>query len=324
MTTNDVTIEVQGFQLQDSPRIYLSAIAGNWLLQHSTPSWRIDDPERGFQRIVKETRARAIALAVLDQQRTFPNSIILATDRQDFPISETTLMIHSDTRFLVVDGQHRLWAQKYSDYEATYSCVIHTGLTEVEMAKLFVEINNNQKRVPPSLRWDLVRLIRPEENPEETATADLVFLLTTEEDSPLYQRIDLTGEQPELRLKLGSIAPAIKPLFTSRSPINELSINQKYQIITQYFIAIKETDNDGWRSGNSVFYSNRVIRALMRLLHDLIRDIQEDRSMLRANHFLPYLQRIERETLNIEAIRAAQGGAGIRAIYDQIHGQVFG
>ena len=324
MTINSGAIGVKGFQLQDSPRIYISAIAGNWLLQHSTPSWRIDNPERGFQRVVKETRARQIALAVLDQQRTFPNSIILATDRQDFPISETTIMINNDTMFLVVDGQHRLWAQKFSEFEAIYSCIIHTGLSEVEMAKLFVEINNNQKRVPPSLRWDLVRLIRPEENPEETATADLVFLLTTEEDSPLYQRIDLTGEQPELRLKLGSIAPAIKPLFTRRSPLNALSIDQKYQIITQFFIAIKETDNDGWRSGNSVFYDNRVIRALLRLLHDLVTDIHEDRDMLRAIHFLPYLQRIERATLNIEAIRAAQGGAGIKAIYDQIHGQVFG
>ena len=77
---NGHQIRVQGFQLQESPPVLCGMLPGNWLLQHSTPSWRIQDPIRGFQRIVRERRAREIALAVLDQQRTFPNSIILATD----------------------------------------------------------------------------------------------------------------------------------------------------------------------------------------------------------------------------------------------------
>src|SRR5690348_6748385 len=73
-------IDVQGFLLQENPAIFVAALPGRWLLQHTTPSWRIVDPEKGFQRIVREERAREIAAAVLDQHRTFPNAIILATD----------------------------------------------------------------------------------------------------------------------------------------------------------------------------------------------------------------------------------------------------
>ncbi|MFC1914805.1 DGQHR domain-containing protein, partial [Chloroflexota bacterium] len=193
MPNNDNAIIVQGFQLQDTPRIYVAAILGGWLLDHATPSWRIENPIEGFQRVVREGRARDIALAVLDQHRTFPNSIVLATDGESFPLHGSDLSLPVNTRFLVVDGQHRLWAQHFSDYDALYSCVIHTGLSEVEMARLFLEINDTQKRVPSSLRWDLVRLVRPADDPESIGAVEMVFMLATDEESPLYQRIDLTG-----------------------------------------------------------------------------------------------------------------------------------
>jgi DGQHR domain-containing protein len=324
MSTND-TIEVPGFQLQDSPRIYVSAICGTWLLEHTTPSWRIDDPEKGFQRVVREKRAREIALAVLDQQRTFPNAIVLATDRPEFDVRDATLLIPLDVKFLVVDGQHRLWAQKFSSYDAEYSCVIHMGLSEVEMARLFLEINDNQKRVPSSLRWDLVRLVRPQDDPGAIAAAEMIFLLATdEEQSPLFQRIDLTGEQSEIQLKQGSLAPELKLLFTKRSPLLDLSFDQQYQVIMQYLIAIREIDRDRWGKPDSPFYRARVLRALLRLLPEMVRAIDQDPTTLMYHHFLPFLERIDETMLHPDVIRAAQGSAGMKAIFDQVRAQVFG
>ncbi len=69
-------LRARGFELQESPKVYLTALPGKWLLKHSTPSWRIEDPEKGFQRVVKEERARKIALAVLSERRIFPNAIV--------------------------------------------------------------------------------------------------------------------------------------------------------------------------------------------------------------------------------------------------------
>ncbi len=316
-------IEVVGFQLQDSPRIYVAAISGGWLLKHTTPSWRSKDPDQGFQRVVRETRAREIALAVLDQKRTFPNAIVLATDRPKFDIKDNKLLIPSDIRFLVVDGQHRLWAQKYSQYDANYSCLIHMYLSEVEMASLFLEINDNQKRVPSSLRWDLVRLVRPDDDPDAIAAAEMVFLFATERDSPFFQRIDLTGEQAEIQLKQGSLAPELKSLIYRRSPLFGLSFDQQYYVITQYFVAIREIDRDRWGTKDSPFFRARVLRALLRLLPDIIRKIARDPTTLSYKDFYKFLKKIDENSLSPETIIAAQGSAGMKAIYEQLHAQVF-
>src|SRR5690348_13279147 len=95
-------IDVPGIVLREEPKVYLAAIAGPWLLSHSTPSWRAKDPEKGFQRIVKESRAKEIARTVLDMQRTFPNAITLATRGKAFEVTGCTLHLPKNSKFLVV------------------------------------------------------------------------------------------------------------------------------------------------------------------------------------------------------------------------------
>ena len=312
---------IVGFELQDEPRIICAKLPGQWLLQRTTPTWRIKEPKEGFQRMVRARRAREIALAVLDQQRTFPNAIVLATDSHCIDAQSGQVAIPNDINFLIVDGQHRLWAQNYSTFCASYACLIHTGLSLEGMASLFLEINDNQKRVPSSLRWDLVRLVRPEHDPEAVAASEIVYLLATEDDSPFYQRIDLTGEQSELQIKQGSLAPEFKSILSKKSGLREFHFQQQYDIILEFSIAIKEIDSDNWGQPDSSFFKARVLRALFRLLPEIIRDLGTDD--LYAEDVLPYLERIDEESLDPEAIRAAQGSAGIRAIYLSIQSQVF-
>ena len=314
---------VHGFDLQTAPLIYLTALPGPWLLEHSTPSWRITKPQKGFQRIVREDRARQIAIAVLDQQRTFPNAIVLATDRKSFAQADGSLKIPNDVRFLVVDGQHRLWAQKFSSYEARYACVVHMGLSEVEMASLFLEINDNQKRVPASLRWDLVRLVRPEDDPHAIAASELIWELASDRSSPLCQRIDLTGEQNEISLKQGSVAPELKMLVSMRPPgLRDLAFDTQYEILVRYVTAIRALDPDGWRNATSPFYKARVLRVLLRLLPLVIRRIKRDPEKIGAVEYKKYLSRIKKRSLSPEAIRAAQGSAGMKEIFEVVRRQV--
>ena len=314
-------VSAPGFMLQEKPSIFCAMLQGNWLLEHTTPSWRIKDPIQGFQRIVREVRAREIAMAVLDQHRTFPNAIILATDIESIDTSDNQILIPEDAKFLIVDGQHRLWAQHFSTFEASYACLIHTGLTEGGMATLFLEINDNQRRVPSSLRWDLVRLVRPDNDPEAIAASEMVNLLATEKNSPFYQRIDLTGEQSEIQIKQGSIAPELKSLLSRRSPIYKHLFLEQYRIVLEYSTAISQIDADAWGRPESVFFKARVLRALFKLLSDIAKGA--DPARLTVSGFLPYLQKINREALDPEAIRSAQGSAGIKAIYLQIKAQVF-
>ena len=310
-----------GFLLHEDPAIFCAMLPGDWLLQHTTPSWRIKDPQAGFQRMVRSPRAREIALAVLDQHRTFPNAIVLATHMVSIDVVSGQVGIPEDVLFLIVDGQHRLWAQQFSDYHAPYACLIHTGLTVEAMANLFLEINDTQKRVPSSLRWDLVRLVRPEGDPEGIGAAEIVYLLATEEESPFFQRIDLTGEQSELQIKQGSLAPEFRTLLSRRSALREFTFQEQYDAVLQYSIAISQVDSDDWGRPESTFFKARVLRAIFRLLSDLVKDLSGQ--PMTAQSFLPYLLRIDEQSLDPEIIRSAQGSAGIRAIYLSIKSQVF-
>jgi DGQHR domain-containing protein len=315
-------LKVQALRLQTSPSVYVTVISGGWLLKHTTPSWRIKDPMKGFQRIVNESRARQIARTVLDRDRAFPNAITLATDRKDFKWSESEIIIPNRTKFLVVDGQHRLWAQKFSERDGRYACIVHLGKTEREMAELFLEINDNQRRVPSSLRWDLVRLVRPAGDESSVTAAELVFELATRQDSPFYISIDLTGEQKDVSIKQGSLAPEIKTLVGRVKKIHDPTFEEYASLLIRFFSAVRSLNPDGWGDPSSTYYRARVLRAFIRLLTDVALNAKSlDR--LTAPVLLGHLQKIDPATLSEDRVRAAQGAAGVTDLYQEMKSQVF-
>jgi DGQHR domain-containing protein len=321
-----MAVSVPGFVLQERPLVYVLSIPGLWLLKHSTPSWRIDDPEKGFQRVVKQDRAQAIAWSVLDQQRSFPNAVVLASDIKKLREVDGEFELPTSAKFLIVDGQHRIWAQKFSQFEADYACMVHLGMSEVEMARLFLEINDNQKRVPSSLRWDLVRLVRPDDDPYAIAAAEMVFSLATNEESPLYQRVDLTGEQGEKELKQGSIAPELKSLLANKKVgIRDLDFEDSYELLLRFLDGIKGVDPDAWRSGSSPYLSARVMRAALRLLPDIIveKNLKNDLLSYESTDYRKILRKIPATALDLGEIRALQGTAGIKNIYETMRSHVI-
>jgi DGQHR domain-containing protein len=311
--------------IQQEPLVLACVIPGRWLLERTTPSWRIAQPELGFQRKVSEERARLIAAAVLDEKRTFPNAIVLATDKIIRPSKTNYITPPVRIRFLIVDGQHRLWAQKFSEFEGSYCCVIHMGLDERQMAKTFVEINDNQKRVPSSLRWDLFRLVRDEGDPEGVRAADLIHDLAVEKGA-LFQKIDLTGEERQIALKQGSLAPQIKSLLTARrTNFWELGYENQLRLLRHFLTAVREIDPSAWDKSESPLYQARVLRALLRIFGDLLQnagDVDEVRK-LSAKAFLPFLSKIKLSALDPEKLRATQGSSGIKAIYETLRQQIF-
>src|SRR5712664_4083167 len=186
------------------------------------------------------------------------------------------------------------------------------GLDEVKMAELFLEINDNQKRVPASLRWDLVRLVRPDDDPFAVAASEMVYDLAMNDESPLYQRIDLTGEQPEISLKQGSVAPELRTLISAKKgPFARLGFDKQYEVLLRYLAAIRALDTSGWRSGDSPFYKARVLRVLLRLLPEVIEKTDRPAESIQSSGYTKVLERIDSDSLAPETIRAAQGSAGM-------------
>ena len=315
-------LQVRGIILRKVPDVYLTALPGQWLLAHSTPSWRIADPHKGFQRIVKEQRAKEIARTVLDTHRTFPNAITLATTAKTFRGADGELVFPERAKLLVVDGQHRLWAQNYSIVEGMYPCVVHMDRTEQEMAALFLEINDNQRRVPSSLRWDLVRLVRSGDQ-ATLFTSELVWELATRAESPFFSvGIDLTGEKKDVSIKQGSLAPEIKALVSRHLKKTGADFEAYLDLLIRFFVAIRSLDPDGWGDPQSAFYKARVLRALIRVLADMANTTPIAR--LTTQKMRDQLARIDRTTLSDSEVRRMQGSAGVRDLYTLMSRQVFG
>jgi len=319
--TKQAPLSVRGIVLHQEPDVYMAALPGPWLLEHSTPSWRIDNPHEGFQRIVKEERAKEIARTVLDTHRTFPNAITLATTAKSFRLGDSSLEVPARAKFLVVDGQHRLWAQKYSEVSGIYPCIIHMDRTEKDMAALFLEINDNQRRVPSSLRWDLVRLVRNADQ-STTMTVEMVYELATRRESPFYSvGIDLTGEKRSVTIKQGSLAPEIKALVARHLKKIDAEFEDYLGLLIRFFVAIRSLDPDGWGEPQSTFFKARVLRALLRVLSDMLG--YEAIGDLTAERIREQLARIDKATLSEAEVRRMQGSAGVRDLYTQMRDQVF-
>lgn len=321
--TDKNLLNVPGIELHQHPPVYLAAIPGRWLLDHSTPSWRIVNPRQGFQRIVNEQRAKEIARTVIETRQTFPNAITLATNLASFEIQDGMLVLPHDSMFLVVDGQHRLFAQKFAAAEALYSCVVHMDRTEQQMARLFLEINDNQRRVPSSLRWDLVRLVRSEDQATQM-TGDLVYELATNKESPFYSvGIDLTGEQKDGSIKQGSLAPEIRALVSRLLKKNkDLPFSEALEVLMKYFTAVRSLDPDGWGTQQSPFYRARVLRALIRVLSDIL--ASEGSKGVTAEGFRRKLRKIDPATISDVELRKAQGSAGVQDLYKAMSSQIVG
>lgn len=322
-TQSRSAITVHAIALQETPPVYIVALPGQWLLKHTTPSWRIQDPEKGFQRLVKDERAKQIARTVIEKGRTFPNAITLATNVKKLSFADGRVTLPASAKLLVVDGQHRLWAQTFaSETEATYACILHLGKTEEEMAELFLEINENQRRVPSSLRWDLVRLVKPEGDQAAITASELVYELATRPESPFYISLDLTGEKNDLSIKQGSLAPEIKTLVARGNKQGDINFDDYLNLLIRYFTAIRSLDPNGWGDPKSAYYKARVFRALIRILTDIVLKTKTT-AKLTVDELRTHLKKIDPATLSDERVRMAQGAAGVQDLYAEMHRQVF-
>jgi DGQHR domain-containing protein len=319
-------IQVPYLALPTDHTVYLSVLSGRWLLAgHCTPSLRKENPEKGFQRVVSEKRAKAIAKGVLDKGKTFPNAIILATEKEDLSTDGKFLTLPNSTRFLVVDGQHRLYAQKYSTSSADYAAIIHVGMSKVDMAEMFLEINAKQQKVPPSLRWDLYRLVRRDLSQALVTASDIIQRLREDPESALYQRIDLTGEAHEIKVTQASLGPEIARLVGSKkSPLFAVDFEGQVQVIETYLAAIRSLDADAWVAGDSPYYSNRMIRGLVKLLGDILTKEGTDPIELELNAFVKYLKRLKPASFEKKEMLAVGGESGLRMIYKLLKEQAFG
>jgi hypothetical protein len=151
--------------------------------------------------------------------------------------------------------------------------------------------------------------------------AELVYELSIRTDSPFYVLIDLTGEKTDTSVKQGSLAPELKTLVSRTKKAHDATFDDYASLLIRYFSAVKSLDPPGWGNPKSTYYKTRVLRALVRVLTDLVLEAKSF-DELTVTKLRAVLRNIDPETLSEERVKTAQGAAGVQQLYQEMAKQV--
>jgi hypothetical protein len=93
-------------------------------------------------------------------------------------------------------------------------------------------------------------------------------------------------------------------------------------LLIRFFSAIRSLNPSGWGDPSSTYYKARVLRALIRVLTDMVVSVKS-LDKLTTLYLLERLKKIDPETLSKETIRASQGSAGVTDLYQAMKDQVL-
>lgn len=166
---------------------------------------------QGFQRLLLEDKIKRLTDFLKREKRGFPNNIIVATHknrieyRPDYGNKKFEIIFRdfSYDVFVLIDGQHRLYAFAYNDPEIEHlresirllvTAIIFKDTDEKEMwnrmAELFYTINTTYTRIDPETSIDLQELLWP--NDTVSKANKLLRILNSEEGIFLKNKIEFS------------------------------------------------------------------------------------------------------------------------------------
>ena len=263
-----------------------------------------------YQRLIKKKRLQEVR-SFINEGGYFPNSIIISIDtngkgltfdqassKVDSTISKIGIL-HIPKRYrsaYIIDGQHRLYGYSDSLYASTNTIpvVAFVDLERSEQIKLFMDINENQKAVPKSLRVTLNADMLWESNDyserRQALRSKIAQMLGEEPTSPLHSRV-VIGENestPDRCITVEAIQSALRKcrFFDTYGKKNVLQKagtfdcgdNQEtcdlfYPFIEKCLLYIRETCLPEWDKGDrdsGMLTMNRGMQAVIRVIDDIV------------------------------------------------------
>ena len=263
-----------------------------------------------YQRLIKRNRLKSVQKFV-NEGGYFPNSIIISIDTNGrglrFEPSATKVdgcisklgVLYLPKRYrsaYIIDGQHRLYGYSDSRYAKnnTIPVVAFVDLEREEQIKLFMDINENQKAVPKTLRVTLNADMLWESSDynerRKALRSKIAQMLGEEETSPLLNRV-VIGENessPTRCITVEAIQTALNrcDFFTVFGKKNcivkdgtfDLGDNQEtcdlfYPFIEETLKYIMSHADKEWNKGEQeygILTINRGIQAVLRVINDIV------------------------------------------------------
>lgn len=222
---------------QGTFKFYIVAMPSEILGKTCFTITREEDPQLGFQRRYDVNRAEAIADYIDRGNGSIPTAIILsAQDEANLVYDSRTKTIsfeEASLSFLIIDGQHRVWGFSKAEKSIRVPVVIYEELSRTEEARLFIDINSNQKEVPEALLLDVKRLLQ-NETEEEKKCSDLFELFYSDDRSVLKGRM-VRAEKIKGKLSRITFNKAVSSIL--KGPFKDLAIEKSFSILNNYLSA---------------------------------------------------------------------------------------
>jgi DGQHR domain-containing protein len=163
---------------------------------------RLEAQAVAYQRLLKGSRLKEIA-EFINKEETFKNSVVISLPKtavfkvyRKTPIADVGELAFSriPASVWIIDGQHRIYGYakaKESFITKPLSVVAVQTSNMLDQARIFVDINENQKPVDKNLVWDLYFRLNPYNY--SGIVSHLVRDLATSKSSPLHERIYIPG-----------------------------------------------------------------------------------------------------------------------------------
>ncbi len=210
-----------------------------------------DGEEGAVQRVLNTRRISSIKNYVLEGN-TFFSSFVLNWTNSDYVVQCKHNVVSFpavSASMQVIDGQHRLaglaaaFEEEPSVGELDILVTLCSNLTTREAAKIFLNINTEQKPVPKSLIYDLFGEIEDEESHSINRITDISRELNDNPVSPFYKKIKFPGTPRgvgsiELSTIVQSLKDHVKPSGTF-SKYNIKTYDNQKNLLMNYFDSIK-------------------------------------------------------------------------------------
>lgn len=231
-----------------------------------------DSEEGAVQRVLNRKRIESIKQYVLDGN-LFVNTFILNWNDEKkkpvFKVDGTVDLPIVNEGAQLIDGQHRLEGIKEAAkidstiYEKEVLVSMVMNLKTKEAAKIFININSEQKPVPKSLIYDLYGITEDDKNYAIIRADDIARELNENVDSPYYNLVKYPGTQRNKgKIDLSTIVSTLKKYVDVDGKFAENNIRDfglQSQIIINYLSTIKyfwEEESLWVNSSQNVFFKS--------------------------------------------------------------------
>jgi DGQHR domain-containing protein len=240
----------------------------------------------GYQRNPSIRRVAKLAREISSGNIAYLPPVLFSLRRKvniDPKSPEGFLKLRNGDSLFVVDGQHRMLALKnlyleddalWGEYRLPFICLL--GGSEAEEAKLFLEINQNAKKVDLNLA---VALLASTSEVDASPSTPQTFLIVSgqqlvedlESYCPVWRgRIQMAGgSNPKGAIGNGALGDSFR-FWLNRAFVQELSRKQRALIVSSYWTAISQVLPGCFENPFDYGLQNQTgVRVLHRLLSEL-------------------------------------------------------